>query len=136
MKTLLFDLFFFSSRRRHTRCALVTGVQTCALPISVGGVAPTYGNPGRPRRSPTYFCFQLPPVWYHQPDFALAIHCLANTSRLCDSHSGCLLATALSRSTARASRFWSATALLTATLPDSATFAASRPAPPPSPRPQ
>src|SRR3546814_2780066 len=24
---------FFSSRRRHTRCALVTGVQTCALPI-------------------------------------------------------------------------------------------------------
>src|SRR3546814_2440969 len=34
---LLFDhvicFFFFSSRRRHTRCALVTGVQTCALPI-------------------------------------------------------------------------------------------------------
>src|SRR3546814_10042052 len=32
---LLFFLFFFSSRRRHTRCALVTGVQTCALPISM-----------------------------------------------------------------------------------------------------
>src|SRR3546814_6137917 len=30
----LFIVFFFSSRRRHTRCALVTGVQTCALPIS------------------------------------------------------------------------------------------------------
>src|SRR3546814_12477770 len=29
-------LFFFSSRRRHTRCALVTGVQTCALPICNG----------------------------------------------------------------------------------------------------
>src|SRR3546814_18778228 len=29
--------FFFSSRRRHTSCALVTGVQTCALPI--------YGSP-------------------------------------------------------------------------------------------
>src|SRR3546814_15569386 len=29
-------MFFFSSRRRHTRCALVTGVQTCALPISDG----------------------------------------------------------------------------------------------------
>src|SRR3546814_5225034 len=29
--------FFFSSRRRHTRCALVTGVQTCALPILVDG---------------------------------------------------------------------------------------------------
>src|SRR3546814_6681433 len=28
--------FFFSSRRRHTRCALVTGVQTCALPIYAG----------------------------------------------------------------------------------------------------
>src|SRR3546814_2798469 len=28
--------FFFSSRRRHTRCALVTGVQTCALPILFG----------------------------------------------------------------------------------------------------
>src|SRR3546814_11460872 len=26
----------FSSRRRHTRCALVTGVQACALPISAG----------------------------------------------------------------------------------------------------
>src|SRR3546814_5095976 len=35
--------FFFSSRRRHTRCALVTGVQTCALPIwpvKVRSVAP------------------------------------------------------------------------------------------------
>src|SRR3546814_14978442 len=30
----MFALFFFlSSRRRHTSCALVTGVQTCALPI-------------------------------------------------------------------------------------------------------
>src|SRR3546814_3895021 len=28
-------MLFFSSRRRHTRCALVTGVQTCALPISL-----------------------------------------------------------------------------------------------------
>src|SRR3546814_1343944 len=27
-------VFFFASRRRHTRCALATGVQTCALPIS------------------------------------------------------------------------------------------------------
>src|SRR3546814_4503701 len=27
------NFFYFSSRRRHTRCALVTGVQTCALPI-------------------------------------------------------------------------------------------------------
>src|SRR3546814_7517603 len=37
MRVLMYILsvmfFFFSSRRRHTRCALVTGVQTCALPI-------------------------------------------------------------------------------------------------------
>src|SRR3546814_3148216 len=33
---VFFFCFFFSSRRRHTRCALVTGVQTCALPICVG----------------------------------------------------------------------------------------------------
>src|SRR3546814_10767182 len=31
----MYSIFFFSSRRRHTRCALVTGVQTCALPISL-----------------------------------------------------------------------------------------------------
>src|SRR3546814_7143647 len=31
------SLFFFSSRRRHTRCALVTGVQTCALPSQASG---------------------------------------------------------------------------------------------------
>src|SRR3546814_6216420 len=33
-------VFFFSSRRRHTRCALVTGVQTCALPILSGNDLP------------------------------------------------------------------------------------------------
>src|SRR3546814_2480072 len=33
---LVVFIFFFSSRRRHTSCALVTGVQTCALPIYVG----------------------------------------------------------------------------------------------------
>src|SRR3546814_8405302 len=32
--------FFFSSRRRHTRCAVVTGVQTCALPILASRTAP------------------------------------------------------------------------------------------------
>src|SRR3546814_7840805 len=31
---LVFLFFFLSGSRRHTRCALVTGVQTCALPIS------------------------------------------------------------------------------------------------------
>src|SRR3546814_3819928 len=40
--------FFFSRRRRHTRCALVTGVQTCALPISYRrhfGFHPPYRQP-------------------------------------------------------------------------------------------
>src|SRR3546814_342133 len=37
--------FFFSSRRRHTRCALVTGVQTCALPISFTSQDVTRENP-------------------------------------------------------------------------------------------
>src|SRR3546814_6027209 len=32
---LYFCCVFFSSRRRHTRCALGTGVQTCALPIFI-----------------------------------------------------------------------------------------------------
>src|SRR3546814_4510207 len=40
-------VFFFSSRRRHTRCALVTGVQTCALPISFR-TAPKEGVVSRP----------------------------------------------------------------------------------------
>src|SRR3546814_8811101 len=44
----MFFLFFFSSRRRHTRCALVTGVQTCALPIWRGAGR----NPARRRRGP------------------------------------------------------------------------------------
>src|SRR3546814_6634690 len=35
-------MFFFSSRRRHTRCALVTGVQTCALPIYTPETSITY----------------------------------------------------------------------------------------------
>src|SRR6184192_3292873 len=49
--------FFFSSRRRHTRCRLVTGVQTCALPIwscsSAGPTSPppSAARPPRTRRS-------------------------------------------------------------------------------------
>src|SRR3546814_7903926 len=41
--------FFFSSRRRHTRCALVTGVQTCALPISTGIGQPPISRPSQAR---------------------------------------------------------------------------------------
>src|SRR3546814_9601004 len=35
---IFYRFFCFSSSRRHTRCALVTGVQTCALPISIIGL--------------------------------------------------------------------------------------------------
>src|SRR3546814_7093681 len=43
-------IFFFSSRRRHTRCALVTGVQTCALPICVRDIM--FEQPEHENRKP------------------------------------------------------------------------------------
>src|SRR3546814_2001958 len=48
--------FFFSSRRRHTSCALVTGVQTCALPIFgpyifFDRMGPKLMEPGLPREA-------------------------------------------------------------------------------------
>src|SRR3546814_15489063 len=68
-------VFFFSSRRRHTRCALVTGVQTCALPI-VGrelcllsrSKHPVWTAPPQGRRGPTIFsgdrtAVLKPPAW-------------------------------------------------------------------------
>src|SRR3546814_8270835 len=45
--------FFFSSRRRHTICALVTGVQTCALPIYTNRadfLRPDFGKHHAPAR--------------------------------------------------------------------------------------
>src|SRR3546814_5991200 len=50
----LCSVFFFSSRRRHTRCALVTGFQTCALPICSDHSeldSTTQGEPPRNRLS-------------------------------------------------------------------------------------
>src|SRR3546814_5774589 len=64
---LLCFCFFFSSRRRHTRCALVTGVQTCALPISSRMAAKKTAKkkPGRPPKAkgdkPEQFSVRLPP---------------------------------------------------------------------------
>src|SRR3546814_2724230 len=52
-----FCFFFFSDRRRHPRCALVTGVQTCALPICYSMVEPQvlraidFGVPQRRERA-------------------------------------------------------------------------------------
>src|SRR3546814_6882878 len=54
--------FFFSSRRRHTRCALVTGVQTCALPISLLGApvcVPKYLYPRLVERISQQQAYQL-----------------------------------------------------------------------------
>src|SRR3546814_5066250 len=52
--------FFFSSRRRHTRCALVTGVQTCALPISARRLLFLAAIDG-PRRGETAYAFRSRP---------------------------------------------------------------------------
>src|SRR3546814_7874255 len=72
-----FLFFFFSSRRRHTRCALVTGVQTCALPIldaRLAGIgAPNVGRSrgwGRGCTFGGYWCPERRPVprlgaWMH-----------------------------------------------------------------------
>src|SRR3546814_8451204 len=51
--------FFFSSRRRHTRCALVTGVQTCALPISSPGVIQEVEGVSRAAQNITQLLFRL-----------------------------------------------------------------------------
>src|SRR3546814_8667500 len=45
--------FFFSSVRRHTSCALVTGVQTCALPICHALLADRLGQIDAPRMTAT-----------------------------------------------------------------------------------
>src|SRR3546814_4334423 len=45
---MCFFMCFFSSRRRHTSCALVTGVQTCALPIFIGPWGHKYPQLGVP----------------------------------------------------------------------------------------
>src|SRR3546814_3530163 len=58
-------VFFFSSRRRHTRCALVTGVQTCALPISTCGQRHATHRRILPSAEREYHDHRL-----HQPDFS------------------------------------------------------------------
>src|SRR3546814_2946252 len=49
---MFFFLVFCSSRRRHTRCALVTGVQTCALPILAYPLGAAECLPPHPRDKP------------------------------------------------------------------------------------
>src|SRR3546814_4843479 len=50
--------FFFSSIRRHTRCALVTGVQTCALPICMTRPV-AFVLKGYPRLSETFIAQEI-----------------------------------------------------------------------------
>src|SRR3546814_10419904 len=63
--------FFFSSRRRHTRCALVTGVQTCALPICPRG-----------RRSPRAAQANLACCGDHSLSFTAVLTAMTSLSRL------------------------------------------------------
>src|SRR3546814_11148350 len=51
---------FFSSRRRHTRCALVTGVQTCALPIFGKGFEARRHRLAAPHKVPHRYVPALP----------------------------------------------------------------------------
>src|SRR3546814_8501781 len=64
--SLAYSCFFFSSRRRHTRCALVTGVQTCALPI--------YAIMRRPDKAVLLITHYQRLLDYVRPDF---VHVLA-----------------------------------------------------------
>src|SRR3546814_4313394 len=57
--------FFFSSRKRHTSCALVTGFQTCALPICFGGYKVT-------REEVIEFASKYDPRPFHLDDEAAA----------------------------------------------------------------
>src|SRR3546814_4266951 len=50
-----FIFFFFSSRRRHTRCALVTGVQTCALPVFSFHITTIYAGTELPMHYKNHF---------------------------------------------------------------------------------
>src|SRR3546814_10049793 len=61
-------LFFFSSRRRHTICALVTGVQTCALPIWHAQRRAGHATHGQ---SVHWLCSRLGPCFLPVPDTGL-----------------------------------------------------------------
>src|SRR3546814_16181957 len=79
-------LFFFSSRRRHTRCALVTGVQTCALPISdlhtfVAKLVGEFHDKNA--------VFRCQPDQHDNPDLTIEIDGIPRESKADDSASNC-----------------------------------------------
>src|SRR3546814_6457340 len=71
----LLVLFFVSSRRRHTRCALVTGVKTCSLPISESAsesvkrafAFPPFNAPQTSPTNMTHFRIAHPPLFLQHP---------------------------------------------------------------------
>src|SRR3546814_9794193 len=67
-------VFFFSSRRRHTRCALVTGVQTCALPISLEA---------QQIKTPSDLQLTLPNVTFTKTNFTGASFTIRGIGDLC-----------------------------------------------------
>src|SRR3546814_1457088 len=71
------SVFFFSSRRRHTRCALVTGVQTCALPICFPSSTPARHSPHpaglSARRLPTLRAWPALASWMLCPQSRSAV---------------------------------------------------------------
>src|SRR3546814_11454440 len=82
MYILVYGFFFFSSRRRHTRCALVTGVQTCALPIwCCCRWVESKAKPITDINSPTTSCCLLRCAVIHRRN-RLPLHRLAALDRL------------------------------------------------------
>src|SRR3546814_5285879 len=75
MYIFVVSFFFFSSRRRHTRCALVTGVQTCALPIS------TSLSCDRPPRRSRHGCVTPTPCRRALPHDACSTGCARRSAR-------------------------------------------------------
>src|SRR3546814_6989502 len=80
---------FFSSRRRHTRCALVTGVQTCALPISNSRVCRGWRHSSASAPAPSDMAFLLrstlaTSAWQHGTT-TIYWACLCKANRIASS---------------------------------------------------
>src|SRR3546814_4431309 len=71
---------FFSSRRRHTRCALVTGVQTCALPIFEKKSVRAFVHCSNWNRLRGYHPGPAQLLWYASARSAPVIHCRGTAS--------------------------------------------------------
>src|SRR3546814_2319752 len=84
----VFVFFFFSSRRRHTRCALVTGVQTCALPICQTPTTCRFtvhddNNPATPEVRPALAQCALPvSTKFSEPTYNISLEYKLNQDKL------------------------------------------------------